>query len=196
MNILNENSNTDERIVKNIRAKIRNTSGSNRKDEINSEISNVNQSMPNLSVNNLMEMENSNNNFQMVNNENEISFNITPDEEEIKKDIKSEENSELENQNIKIQNEAKELIEKTRRMMETLDAHKFSDGNNFENVNIYNKKIANNSNFETINNPNSSDNKFHTSRGGVNEYAEEKPFDPAKILKIEKDDVSKSIKII
>jgi hypothetical protein len=139
---------------------------------------------------------------------NEISFNITPDEDEIKNEIrrmakesvvdeanyrnnfnivdndgnKSNEDNyeyedmeipqtrEFEKENVKIQNEAKELIEKTRRMMETIDAHKLND-NKISNVKTYSNTSRNNMN---------------------NEYIEEKPFESLKIIKMEKEDINKS----
>ncbi len=87
-------------------------------------------------------------------------------------------NQDLEHENIKIQNEAKELIEKTRRMMETIDAHKFNS-----DLNTINKPP-----FTSISNPSA------TARSKFSDYFEEKPFDYTKIAKIEKEDNKSKIK--
>jgi hypothetical protein len=81
---------------------------------------------------------------------------------------------ELEKENVKIQSEARELIQKTRRMMESLDAHKIS---NRESVN---SSVVN-----------SSINFFNSDLNEENP----KPFDSTKFLKIEKDEMNKSINI-
>ena len=82
-----------------------------------------------------------------------------------------EEDDNLEKENGKIQSEAKELIEKTRRMMESLDAHKMS---NRESITINSSAVS------------SSMNLYNS------EYFEEKPIDSTRIIKIEKDEVNRS----
>ena len=81
--------------------------------------------------------------------------------------MRNENEEEIEKDNFKIQNEAKELIEKTRRMMVSLDAHKLE---NNENLNL----------------------SYSTNLNSNNEYYEEKPVDSGKILKIEKNDSNNS----
>jgi hypothetical protein len=81
-----------------------------------------------------------------------------------------EEDDNLERENGKIQSEAKELIEKTRRMMESLDAHKMS---NRESITINSSAVSSSMNFYN------------------SEYFEEKPIDSTRIIKIEKDEVNR-----
>jgi len=138
--------------------------------------------------------------------ENEISFNITPDEDEIKRDlhiyennsakkylanskeysnennnknlqnptqinkekklyVNSLQNSQKQEENFYLQHDAKDLIEKTRRMMENLDVHKFNDYELKRNLTSVDKSF----------------NKNITS----DDYIEERPSDFKKIMKLD-----------
>ena len=143
--------------------------------------------------------------------ENEISFNITPDEDEIKRDLNLNENysektflghnknlknskeiiyeqnnivphlshinkekkfyidspqkSQKQEENFILQHEAKDLIDKTRRMMENLDVHKFND-------------------YELKRNLTSVDKSFNKNIPS-DDYIEEKPSDYKKIIKVD-----------
>jgi hypothetical protein len=165
-------------------------------------------------------------------NEHEISFNITPDEEDIRKDVgrlseradkeylsnsdvyeknnkneiiicnygnnnlytfdnKNSDNEDennysimLEKENFYVQKEAKELIEKTRKMMETIEANKMSVYEDFN----YDNAIINNSNLHSNTNQKISNHFQHNNNNEY--YPEEKPFESLKIVKMEKDENS------
>ena len=138
--------------------------------------------------------------------ENEISFNITPDEDEIKRDlhiyennsakkylanskeysnennnknlqnptqinkekklyVNSLQNSQKQEENFYLQHDAKDLIEKTRRMMENLDVQRFNDYELKRNLTSVDKSF----------------NKNITS----DDYIEERPSDFKKIMKFD-----------
>lgn len=147
---MNYTSNRKEN--KSIRAKIKNLSHINSKeeDEIESRfisfnkndyLSNKKSELPNNKINN--------------SNDNEISFNITPEEEEITYQLiktnsldssfnnniedatQTKDNSEIFGlENYKMQKEAKDLIEKTKKVMKNLDQIKSIPHNEDKNLNI------------------------------------------------------------
>jgi len=141
-----------------------------------------------------------NNCRESVDKEQEVSFNITPEEEELKKQImlmnanndkrnptlytdedpfnyeskiKRINNKGLESEmsakvniiNKKVKNEAKELIEKTKKIIDNLDTNK---SNNLKNTGMSNRSFNNwhlncesdNKTLNTLNNQNSKDNKL------------------------------------
>lgn len=142
---------------------------------------------------------NTKNDKEQISAESEISFNITPDEEELSKDInetnkqehmgqvykdfftfnskdlEEEIHSELENSRIK--SEAKQLLNKTKKMIESLDSNKFTD-----------RSISSASLIKPT--------TRHTTLNNYSlEYTEEIPVDSSRIIRMEKEEgVTKSKK--
>jgi hypothetical protein len=174
MNISLDNSGKPQKQIKNIRSMIKANNHTNSKTQF---VEFVPMNQGTFNYEGTKEL--------ILPGEPEISFNITPDEDEIKCNLVTdnynhfEEDYEMENN--KIQKEAKELIMKTRKMMETIDAHRYSSIGGGDEI-LTNFESYRGGDLKELSQPqyNSAGKAEHT------DFQEEKPYDPSMIKKSEK----------